>query len=58
MFIFDGLKKVSGYAVFKYPTIPMVIAIGTIFIICMQVPIITYRSMLSHSVVERLREAE
>lgn len=58
MFLFDGLKKVSGYAVFKYPTIPMVIAIGTIFVICMQVPIITYRSMLSHSVVERLREAE
>lgn len=58
VFLFDGLKKASGYAVFKYPTIPMVIAIGTIFIICMQVPIITYRSMLERSVVERLHEVD
>lgn len=47
-----------GYAVFRFPMLPMAMIILFLFVICILIPIYTYRKMEKESIVERLRRDE
>ena len=51
-------SKVAFYAVFSYPLIPLVLVSGLVLLICVIVPIWTYKADIKLTVVERLRISE
>ncbi len=55
---FVPLKAVSGYAVFTYPISSMVAISMLILLVCVFIPLISYKSIASQSIVQRLRDAE
>ncbi|MHB8061069.1 MAG: FtsX-like permease family protein, partial [Ruminiclostridium sp.] len=55
---FVTLKSVSGYAVFTYPSSSMAAISVLILLVCIIMPLISYKATASQSVVQRLRSAE
>jgi putative ABC transport system permease protein len=51
-------SKVAFYAVFSYPLIPLVLVSRLVLLICVIVPIWTYKADIKLTVVERLRISE
>lgn len=51
-------NRLASYAVFTYPSIPLVLVAGLVLLICFIVPIWTYKSDIKLPVVERLRKTE
>ncbi len=56
--LYQIFSRLASYSVFSYPVIPLAIVAGFVLIICLVTPILTYRSDIKNSVVERLRMAE
>ncbi len=56
--LYHIFSRLAAYSVFSYPVIPLTIAAGFVLIICLITPVLTYRSDIKNSVVERLRMAE
>jgi putative ABC transport system permease protein len=46
----------ADYAIYTYPTLPLLIALAFVFAACLSVPIIAYNRSKKMSIVERLRE--
>ena len=53
-----AFKQLVPYAVFAFPILPLILISVVVLIICLSVPIVTYKSELKNSVVERLRITE
>ena len=51
-------SQLASYAVFSYPLIPLVLVSGMVLLICVIVPIWTYKTDIKLPVVERLRISE
>lgn len=51
-------SQIASYAVFSYPFIPLVLVGGLVLLICLFVPIWTYKADVKLPVVERLRLTE
>lgn len=49
-------KKIADYAVFVFPTVPLVILIISIFIVCSVTPSIVFKSSSKKNITERIRE--
>lgn len=49
-------KKIADYAVFVFPTVPLVILIISIFIVCLVTPSIVFKSSSKKNITERIRE--
>ncbi|WP_256761043.1 ABC transporter permease [Cohnella sp. WQ 127256] len=47
----------ADYAIYTFPTLPLLIALVLVFAACLSVPIIAYNRSKKMSIVERLREA-
>lgn len=56
--IYFAFKQFVPYAVFAFPILPLILISVLVLIICLSVPIMTYKSELKNSVVERLRITE
>ncbi|MFX3632381.1 MAG: ABC transporter permease [Candidatus Pristimantibacillus sp.] len=56
--LFTLFQIQANYAVFTYPVLPMSLALVFIFVICMVVPVLSYKSASQQSVTERLRSTE
>lgn len=54
--LYWSFMQVVSYATFSYPVLPLLIAAGAVFVVCLVVPIITFNSVCKKSVVERLRD--
>lgn len=54
--LYVAFRQVVSYAAFSYPIIPLVIAAFIILIICLAVPIVTFRMDIKESVTKRLRQ--
>ncbi|MBD5535894.1 MAG: ABC transporter permease [Lachnospiraceae bacterium] len=55
--LYRSFKEVVSYASFSYPVLPLLIVAGSVFVVCLVVPIITFNLNGDKSVVERLRES-
>lgn len=51
-------KKIADYAVFVFPTVPLLILIISIFIVCLVTPSIVFKSSSKKNITERIREME
>lgn len=51
-------KKIADYAVFVFPTVPLLILIINIFIVCLVTPSIVFKSSSKKNITERIREME
>lgn len=51
-------KKIADYAVFVFPTVPLLSMITLIFVVCLITPSLVYKFSSKRSVTERLREIE
>lgn len=51
-------SQLAPYAVFSYPIIPLMLVAGLVLLICVIVPIWTYKVDIKRPVVERLRTSE
>lgn len=51
-------KKIADYAVFVFPTVPLLILIISIFIVCLVTPSIIFKSSSKKNITERIREME
>lgn len=49
-------KKIADYAVFVFPTVPLLILIISIFIVCSVTPSIVFKSSSKKNITERIRE--
>lgn len=58
IWIFNLFKKQADYAIFTFPTIPMVISVVIVFAVCILVPVVAYVSTSKDTVTERLRSVE
>ncbi len=58
IWIFSLFKKQADYAIFTFPTIPMVLSIAIVFVVCILVPVAAYVSTSKATVTERLRSVE
>lgn len=56
--LYKIFSKLAPYAVFSYPTISLVIVAGFVLLVCVIVPIWTYKADIKLLVVERLRISE
>jgi putative ABC transport system permease protein len=56
--VFRLFSSQADYAVFSFPYISLVVIIFIVTVVCLTVPIITYRSISRATIIERLREAE
>ena len=50
--------NVADYAVFSFPTIPLIVLIISIFIVCLITPFTVFKASSKKSVTERIREIE
>ena len=55
--LYAAFRQVASYAAFSYPIIPLVIAAFIILVICLAVPILTFRMDIKASVTERLQQS-
>lgn len=55
---FVPLKSVAGYAVYTYPSFAMGAISILILLVCIVMPLVTYKTTTSQSVVQHLRDAE
>lgn len=55
---FIPLKSVAGYAVFTYPFFAMVTISFIVLLVCIVIPMITYKVTANQSVVQRLRSVD
>lgn len=53
-----GMRSIADYAVFSFPTMQLSFVLSMIFIICLTVPRIVYRTSVKATVTERLRMNE
>ena len=51
-------KNIADYAVFVFPTIPLIALIVVIFTVCLITPSIVFKASSKKSITERLREIE
>lgn len=51
-------KQIADYAVFAFPTVPLIILIMFIFVVCLITPGIVFKLSSKGSVTERIREVE
>lgn len=49
-------KKIVDYAAFVFPTVPLILVVIAIFIICLVTPSIVFHISSKSSVTERIRE--
>jgi putative ABC transport system permease protein len=56
--IFKLFKKQADYAIFTFPTIPLILSVVTIFAVCIFVPVAAYGSTAKDTVTDRLRSVE
>jgi len=56
--LFLLFKTEADYAIFTFPTIPLVVSFILIFAVCIFTPIMSYKSASKQTVTERLRSAE
>ncbi|MHC1694129.1 MAG: FtsX-like permease family protein [Eubacteriales bacterium] len=56
--VFRLFSSQADYAVFSFPYISLAVIIFIMTVVCLAVPIITYRSISRATIIERLREAE
>lgn len=54
--LFVLFNSVSKYAVYQFPLIPMVVVSIVVLIICITVPLLTFKKMTKQSITERLKE--
>ncbi|WP_342488234.1 ABC transporter permease [Cytobacillus sp. FSL W7-1323] len=54
--LFTLFNSVSKYAVYQFPVTPMVLVSLVVVIICVTVPLLTYKKMTKQSITERLQE--
>lgn len=52
------IPSIADYVVFEYPVAPLVILFGCIFLLCLIVPFIVYKSSAKSTITERLRNIE
>lgn len=55
---FRQFKQMADYAVLSYPGLELFIVLLLVLGLCLIVPLVTFRRISRHSVVERLREAD
>lgn len=53
--LYSVFKQLVPYAVFSYPICPLLLIAGIVLVVCLIVPIWTYKSDIKDSVVERLK---
>ena len=51
-------KQIADYALFAFPTVPLIILIIFIFVVCLITPRIVFKQASKNSVTERIREIE
>ena len=51
-------KKIADYAEFVFPTVPLLILIVFIFLVCLITPGVVFETSSKKSVIERIRETE
>lgn len=56
--VFKLFQSQADYAVFIYPAVPMVIALVSIFAVCLIIPAAAFKSFSKESVTQRLRSME
>lgn len=56
--LFKLFQQQADYAVFTYPTIPVLTAMTAVFLVCIITPDVVYRAIRQTSIVERLKESE
>lgn len=56
--IAEVTKQIADYALFVFPTVPLIILIIFIFVVCLITPRIVYKQSSKHSITERIREIE
>ena len=49
-------KQIADYAVFVFPTVPLVVLIIFIFAVCLITPAIVFKISSKNSITERIRE--
>lgn len=54
--IFQAFRNLVDYAVFDYPTIPVLIVYAVVLIVCLVTPELAYRNISKNNLVERLRQ--
>lgn len=52
------MPAVADFAVFKYPIVPLILLLSSIFVICISVPFMVYRLSSKATITERLRDIE
>lgn len=52
------LPSIVDYASFRYPYVPLLILLGCIYVFCMIVPFVVYKSASKDTITERLRDIE
>ncbi|AEY65813.1 FtsX-like permease family protein [Clostridium sp. BNL1100] len=58
IWIFNLFKKQADYAIFTFPTIPLILSVVIVFVVCILVPVAAYVSTTKDTVTERLRSVE
>ncbi|MBS4804212.1 MAG: hypothetical protein KIC47_11330, partial [Clostridium sp.] len=51
-------KQIADYAVFVFPTVPLILLIIFIFAVCLITPSIVFKESSKRSITERIREIE
>lgn len=57
-FLYIAFKRLVPYAIFSYPTVPLVLIAGIVLVICIVVPVWTYKMDMKGSIVNRLNISE